>query len=336
MSHLLSESEIDRRNILNNPYALEAIQEQVGFVGIKFNSEYKFTVKQVSDFYEVSPRTIERYLVNYAEELKGNGYEVLTGKHLEEFKKIDGTDTNVGTISRASVLGLLNFRAFLNIGMLLTESEKARLLRAMILNIVLDVVGKKAGGSAKYVNQRDDSYLISLYVGENYRKDFTEALKDCVDMGNFKYAVYTNKIYKSIFKEHAGEYRALLSLTKKENVRDTMYSEVLTTISMYETGLASELRNQSEHLKRKLTPFEVDKIFSDFEKNPAFKPQIELARRRMASLDYGLRDIMHPELTAYVNFLNTAEFERFLGEKSAELAIRVEEYKEIFKRLKDK
>jgi hypothetical protein len=125
MSHLLSESEIDRRNILNNPYALEAIQEQVGFVGIKFNSEYKFTVKQVSDFYEVSPRTIERYLVNYAEELKGNGYEVLTGKHLEEFKKIDGTDTNVGTISRASVLGLLNFRAFLNIGMLLTESEKA-------------------------------------------------------------------------------------------------------------------------------------------------------------------------------------------------------------------
>jgi hypothetical protein len=173
-------------------------------------------------------------------------------------------------------------------------------------------------------------------VGENYRKDFTEALKDCVDMGNFKYAVYTNKIYKSIFKEHAGEYRALLSLTKKENVRDTMYSEVLTTISMYETGLASELRNQSEHLKRKLTPFEVDKIFSDFEKNPAFKPQIELARRRMASLDYGLRDIMHPELTAYVNFLNTAEFERFLGEKSAELAIRVEEYKEIFKRLKDK
>jgi hypothetical protein len=56
----------------------------------------------------------------------------------------------------------------------------------------------------------------------------------------------------------------------------------------------------------------------------------------MASLDYGLRDIMHPELTAYVNFLNTAEFERFLGEKSAELAIRVEEYKEIFKRLKDK
>ena len=32
----------------------------------------------------------------------------------------------------------MNFRAFLNIDMLLTESNKARLLRGAILNIVID------------------------------------------------------------------------------------------------------------------------------------------------------------------------------------------------------
>ena len=165
MANLLSDSEIDRRNILNNPYALEAIQEQVGLVGVKYKSEFKFTVRQVAQFYEVDTRTIERYLVTYADELRQNGYEVLTGEHLREFKNQVNTDTNVGINLKAKRLGVLNFRAFLNVGMLLTESEKARLLRSLILNIVIDVVGKKAGGSPKYINQRDDTYLLSLFAG---------------------------------------------------------------------------------------------------------------------------------------------------------------------------
>jgi len=155
-------------------------------------------------------------------------------------------------------------------------------------------------------------------------------------MGNFKYPIYTNKIYKSIFREHAEEYRNLLSLTKEEDVRNTMYSEVLTTISMYETGLASEIQKKAEELRRKLEPFEVDEIFKVFENNPAWVPQIEMVRMKMASRDYGLREVLHPKLAAYVNSLDTSEFERFLGEKSAELKERIEQYQEVFKRLKDK
>ena len=41
-------------------------------------------------------------------------------------------------------------------------------------------------------------------------------------MGHFKYAVYTDKIYVSIFKEKAREYRKLLKLEKKDKVRDTL------------------------------------------------------------------------------------------------------------------
>lgn len=299
MAHSLSDSELDRRNILNNPYALEAIQEQVGLAGVKFESEFKFTVRQVAGFYEVDTRTIERYLVNNADELKQNGYEVLTGEHLKEFQKHVDTDTNVG-IKKTRRLGVMNFRALLNMGMLLTESERARLLRGLILNIVIDLVGKKAGGNPKYINQRDESYLISLYLGENYRRDYVGALTKHVHMGNFKYAIYTNKIYKSIFREHAEEYKSLLSLTKEENVRDTMYAEVLTTISMYETGLASEITKKAEQLSRQLEPHEVDELFTAFEKNPAWVPQIEMVRIKMASRDYGLREVLHPKLASYV------------------------------------
>jgi hypothetical protein len=335
MMKQLPESEVDRRNILNNDYAISAMQEQVGIQGVNFENELKFTVRQVARFFEVETRTVERYIVSYAEELRTNGYEVLSGKRLEDFKAdIELTDIHVG--KNAPRLGIFNFKALINLSMLLVESEKARVLRQLILNVVIDVISQKTGGTAKYINQRDDQYLLTLYAGENYRKDFTDALKDCVDMGNFKYAVYTDKIYKSIFKEKAREYRKILSLTTKENVRDTMYSEVLTTISMYETGLANELRKVSAEKGRKLFSHEVDVIFGDFESNPLWKPQLDTVRSRMASRDYGFRDVMHPELAEYVNPLNSDEFERFLGNKSAELADRIEEYKEIFKRLKDK
>lgn len=331
----LPDSEVDRRNILNNDYAITAIQDQVGIQGVEFDGELKFTVQQTAQFFEVKPRTVERYIVSSADELKANGYEVLSGVKLERFKAdIELTDIHVG--KNAPRLGIFNFKALINLGMLLVESEKARLLRSLILNVVIDVMNQKTGGTTKYINQRDDAYLLTLYAGENYRKDFTDALKDYVDMGNFKYAVYTDKIYKSIFREKAREYRKILSLTTKENVRDTMYSEVLTTISMYETGLANEIRKASEQKERKLYPYEVDQLFHEFETNPLWKPQLDTVRSRMASRDYGFRDVLHPELAEYVNPLNTEEFERFLGNKSAELADRIEEYKEVFKRLKDK
>jgi hypothetical protein len=91
-------------------------------------------------------------------------------------------------------LGIFDFRSFLNLAMLITESEPARLLRTAILNIVIDLINKKTGGSTKYVNQRDEDFIHAFFQEENYRKEFTDALRDCVDMGNFKYALFTDKI----------------------------------------------------------------------------------------------------------------------------------------------
>ncbi len=333
MAKELTNSSIDRKNILNDSFAVSELQRQLGIRGVLFGGEYRFTTLQVADFYEVSIRTIRRYLSQFGEELRQSGYVDLENEELDLWKEQFGSDMDVTT--KLTRLGLFNFKALLNIGFLLRESEKARILRGLVLNIVVHLVAKRAGGDTKYINQREDSYLLTMYAGERYRKDFTGALDKYVDLGPFKYGVYTNKIYVSIFREHAHEYKKILSLTRKEKIRDTMYSEVLTTIAMYETGLAHELRKEYERLGRRLTSMETDKIFNEFEDNPAFLPQIEVARRKMASRDYGLRDTMHPKLEDYIGPIDADDFERFLGEKSADLAKQIERSKEVFKRLRD-
>jgi hypothetical protein len=138
----LTDSSLDRQNILNNKYALEEIQKATGIHGVLFENELKFVKSQLADFFEIDNRTIDRYLKKFGEELKNNGYEVLIGNRLNSFKIAISdsyvNDTNVvksnsaadiNVVTMSPKLGVFNFRAFLNIGMLLVESEKARLLK---------------------------------------------------------------------------------------------------------------------------------------------------------------------------------------------------------------
>ena len=86
--------------------------------------------------------------------------------------------------------------------MLLVESKKAKLLRTAILDIVIDTINQRTKGKTKYINQRDEDFIESYFIEENYRKEFIDALHEYVDMGVFKYPIYTDKIYGSIFKKN--------------------------------------------------------------------------------------------------------------------------------------
>ncbi|MCE1169598.1 MAG: DNA-binding protein [Sphingobacteriia bacterium] len=294
MANDLTNSGITRQNILNNKYALQEIQKAVGITGVLYEQEFRFTKKQVADFFEVTERTIDNHLEKNQEEIEKNGYVVLTGKSLIDFKIVYSKvfDDETDFVIKSVRLGVFNFRAFLNIAMLLTSSEKAKELRSVILDIVIDTINKRTGGSTKYINQRDEEFVVNLLKGEDYRREFTDALRDCVDMGPFKYMVYTDKIYNSIFKENSKEYRKILKLEAKENVRHTMYSEVLDIISSYEIGFADILKNKSLELGRKLNAFETDILFSKFEQLKLWEPLREKARIKMAS-----RDMLFPMVT---------------------------------------
>lgn len=333
----LTVSAIDRQNILNNQKAIENIQKYIGIIGMMYDGEYRFTRQQVTDFYGIDNSTIDRYLSQNEEELKHNGYVNLKGKALKEFKEQFRWMLQEG--AKAPQLGVFNFRAVLNLGMLLTESEKAKALRGTILDIVIDTLNQKLGGSTKYINQRDEEFLVAIAREPAYRREFTTALNNYLEMGNYKYAVYTDAIYKVIFKEDAKEYRQILQLEEKENARDTMYSEVLKLIASFEIGIADEMNRKSAELNRKLMPKELDELINDFSNKRFWIPQIEDARNKMASRDYGLRNITHKRLMPYISSLGVDDYERFLDDKSKDLLQRIidnPELLDVFKRLKDR
>ncbi|MEZ4778583.1 MAG: DNA-binding protein [Flavobacteriaceae bacterium] len=346
MSKNLTKSDVHRRNILNNKYALLEIEKEIAFPGIPFESTLKYTKKQIADFYEIENRTIERYIEQYEEELTENGYEVISGKRLKEFKNIltkslkdsDVADIDVGDITKAPKLGVFDFRTFLNIGMLLTESERAKQLRALILDIVIDTLNAKIGGATKYVNQREDEFLPSAIREFNYRQAFTDALDNYIVDNKWKFAQFTDAVYTSIFHENAKEYKQILKLKSSDSARDTMYSEVLDLIAAYENGFADYLKRKYESENRKLTLPEATSLFSEFESNnqAMLKPLLEKARTLMASRDMAFRDALHEKLKNYVTHLTAQEFDKFLGEKSMALEERLKNNIDVFKRLKNR
>lgn len=330
----LTMSAIDRQNILNNLSAVEDIQKYLGLNGLFFQNEYHFTKKQLADFYVIDNSTIERYLVSNEAELKHNGYEIFKGKKLKEFKEEFGWILEDG--AKAPQLGVFNFRAFLNLGMLLSESEKAKALRSAILDIVIDGLNKQLGGSTKFINQREDEFLVAIAREPFYRKEFTNALNLYLEMGIYKYAVYTDAIYKAIFHENSSEYKQILQLEEKENPRNTMYSDVLKLIASFEIGIADAMKEKSEILNRKLFPKELDDIIKDFSAKRFWIPQLEDARSKMASRDYGFRNIIHDRLKPYIKSLTIDDYQKFLGDKSKDLQERINESIEVFIRLKDR
>jgi hypothetical protein len=340
MPNDLTNSPVDRQNILNNPYAVAEIEKAVGIRGIPFEGRSVVLKAQVAGFFGVDERTIDNYLARHEDELRQNGYEVIVGKRLKEFKlALDAWDVDeiaFVDIRKAPQLGVFDIRAFLNLSMLLVESDRARQLRQAILDIVIDTINQRTGGGTRYINQRDEDFLQSAFAEEDYRKQFTDALRDQVAMGNFKYAVFTDKIYVSIFREKAQEYRKILKLEKRDKVRDTMYAEILDLVASFETGIADEIVKRAQERGRKLTALEVDQIFARFVDQPHWRPLLDKARMKMASRDLAFRDALHLQLKEYVAPIQREDYERFLGERSKDLAERLEEAKEVMKRLKDR
>jgi hypothetical protein len=340
MSHDLTNSLIARQNVLNNRYALDKLEEHLALGGLSYEGESTFTKAQVAEILAVDERTIDRYLASHDAEIKSSGYRVLKGKSLKNMKLAYVGDTDVVDIidPKTPSLGVFSFRAVLNVAMLVTESDRARVIRSRMLDIVLDVVAQKAGGHTKYINQRDQDYLPAAYMEDSYRRQFTDALRDYLDMGDHKYAVYTDKIYKAVFCENALEYKKILKLADKDKTRDTMYAEVLKAIASFEHGLAVQMKQKYEATGRKIKATELNDLIDEAESNPFLKPAIEDARMRMASRDLGFRDALHDKLERYIQTVPEGDFDRFLGEKSRSLEEQLSDTKtlEVLKRLKDR
>lgn len=330
----LTTSDIERQNVLNNRFAVDEMQRQLGIEGMFFEGEYRFTKKMVADFYDVDISTINRYLDSNSEELNHNGYILCKGKTLREFKLQFAHLIN--ETSKTTQLGLFNFRAFLNMGMLLAESEKAKAVRSMILDVVIATINERTGGGTKYINRRDVNYLTAAITEENYRKNLTSAINQYVfGHPTYKYAQVTDLIYEAVFGEKAKEYRKILRLAPKDNVRQTLYAEVLLVISSFENGLAAYIEVYFEENEGiPLTIEDVAELIDKMSEHPMQKPYIHDARTKMASRDYSFRDAYHGNIADYLRAVTPEEFERFIGDQSVDFDRILAENKDVLKRLK--
>ncbi len=334
MDNKQSISTIERQNVLNNRFAVEAIQKALNIEAMFFDGQYCFTKQMVANFYEVEERTIERYLESHEQELKHNGYFLCKGKLLKELKLQFLPVINVG--KNTPQIGLFNFRSFLNIGMLLSESEKAKQVRSLILDIVIATINEKSGGGTKYINRRDANYIPSAVAEINYRKSLTSAINQCVDGHHtMKYAQITDYIYKAIFKENAKEYKEILNLKDSDKPRETMYSEVLLMIAAFENGVGYEIRERfKENRGQLLSMQEVYDIIDKFAEHPFQQPHLNDARTKMASRDLSFRDAYHGNIAEYLKAVTPEEYERFIGSEAIDFDSILEANQEVLKRLK--
>ncbi len=83
----------------------------------------------------------------------------------------------------------------LNCRRLLVDSFKVRELLSTIFEIIINTINKRTGGSAKYIIHHYKDFVINLSRGEDYRREFTDALREYIQIDNFKYIVYTNKLF---------------------------------------------------------------------------------------------------------------------------------------------
>lgn len=332
MAKDLTTSAISRQNVLNNPVALPRIREALDIKPLEFEGRYVLTKQMVADYFGVDIRTISRYIENHQEELEQNGYFICKGKSLKELKLRFGKDIDVPT--KTTFLGLFDFRSFLNIGMLLTESEKAKQLRSMILDIVIAVVNEKTGGGTKYINRRDRNYLTSAVSEENYHKKLTDAIRDYV-IGHkiFKYSTIMDMIYKAVFCEKAKEYKKLLELSEKDNLRRTLYAEVLVSVSAFENQVAETIKAKAAE-KGSVTVAEVGEAIKEMAQLAIVKPILEDARTKMASRDFALRDVYHDNIAEYLKAVSPEEYEKFIGSQSVDFDHLLDENQAVLERLK--
>ena len=329
----LTVSNIERQNVLNNRFAIDEIQKHLEITGMLFEGEYRFTKKMVAEYYGVEERTIERYITKYTDELSANGYILCKGKCLKELRLQFAPVINVG--SKTTQIGLFNFKAFLNLGMLLTESEKAKSLRSMILDFVIATIHEKTGGGTKFINRRDINYIPVAITEENYRKNLTSAISQYVQgHPTNKYAQVTDLIYQAVFKENAREYRKILRLDSKDSVRHTLYAEVLLVISSFENGVGAAIREKAQIKNAPITLEEVEEIVVQLSESPMQQPYLADARSKMASRDLSFRDAYHENIAEYLRAVTPDEFERFIGDQSIDFDCILESNKDVLKRLK--
>ncbi len=193
------------------------------------------------------------------------------------------------------------------------NSEIGKKVRKYFIRVEGDFkkVMRIAALDPKIINQLSSQFSETREETKDYRKDFTDCIKNFVAVKN--YGTYTDMLYDFLFLEKAKEYRKLLDLAKKDFTRNYMYEEILLIIGAFETGLSGEIEKEFKALGRMLTKTEFVKKFDVFASQKNWLVYQKRARNVMATYDEELRRIKHPKLIDYKKEFSQEDIQKLLA-----------------------
>lgn len=196
---------------------------------------------------------------------------------------------------------------------MLENNNRGKEVRKYFIRVESDFkkVMQIATMDSKFINQLTSQFFETREETKEYRRDFTDCIKDFVEVKN--YGTYTDMLYNFLFLERAKEYRKLLSLVKKDLTRNSMYEEIILIIGAFETGLSGEVEKESRKLGRMLTQEEFVKIFDEFSSQRNWLVYQKRARNIMATYDEELRKIKHPKLIDYKKEFSQEDIQKLLS-----------------------
>ena len=193
------------------------------------------------------------------------------------------------------------------------NSEVGKMVRKYFIRVEGEFkkVMRLAAFNPKIINQLASQFAETRGETKDYRKDFTDCVKNFVAAKN--YGTYTDMLYGFLFLERAKQYRKLLELVKKDLTRNYMYEEILLIIGAFEAGLSGEIEKEFKKLSRQLTKEEFVKKFNEFSGQKNWLVYQKRARNIMATYDAELRNIKHPRLIDYKKEFSHEDIQKLIG-----------------------
>mgnify|MGYP001770666427 CR=1 FL=1 len=259
------------------------VLDKVGNLLLLPNTEYA-TTEQVAKYYKVGKEAIKTIVFNHNDELKSDGYKLLSGKDTKEFLvscNLQPTNHRGYFVAAGQKFanknnGLFPKRAILRVGMLLRDSEIAKEIRTRLLDIVHDTEKEKPEIIQNVVNEiSEEKQLMLERVEAEMNGDY-----DKVSVINAKLFALKNKRIAELEKENKIIKTHSLTIIESRDVINRLvrkiamenynanfgraYNELYSKVN-YKLGINIKARNKKKgksllHTLTKEETFEVEKI----------------------------------------------------------------------------
>jgi len=159
----LIESQTLRSQYLDRVEVLDEVAPLPEYYGTHY-----VTTELVAEYFDVGLETVKSVVKDHRAELASNGYTVLRGADLKRFKEETGLE------STSSSLALYAPRTVLNLAMLLRDSDRAREVRSMIL----DLATQNSPGSDLALPQDYESALYELWQKVKANRELEQLVEE--------------------------------------------------------------------------------------------------------------------------------------------------------------